>query len=118
MKLGKIEEATKVIIRYSNERISYATAYKFAKFIKDTDMQCEFYNSKIQEILKEYAEKDDNGNMKMKEGVNSDEFSDKIKILSDTDVEAPKIKFKLSDFSDLKVSAKEMLALSEFIEEE
>lgn len=118
MKLGNIQEAVKVIIKYSNERVEFSTAYKFAKFIKDTDMQCEFYNSKVQEILNEYAEKDDNGNMKIKAGVNSDEFSEKIKILSDTEVEAPKIKFELSDFSDLKVSAKEMLALSEFIEEE
>lgn len=123
MKIIEIILARRAVASMYSEKIPFALAYKFTKFLKETEAEGEFHKEKFQCIVNDYGEKDEKGNLvlagngfKVKDGETEKCFA-AIKELDSTDVETPKTTFSLNDFNDIKLSTEAMSALFAFIEE-
>ncbi len=123
MKIIDIINAKNTILEFSNEKVPIKLAYKFHKFIESVKPNEEFYNSKRDELIQTYCEKDDEGNfvqtetgLKIVDGKQVECFNERKK-LEELEVAEPDIKFTVDELKDLKLSLMNMIALSAFIEE-
>lgn len=123
MKITEILEARKAVLSIYTEKLPSKLAYKFTKFLKETNTEEEFYKEKLQGIMKEYGEKDDSGKyIEVNNGIKIKD-ADKEKCimavveLEATEVDVPKTKFTIDEFGDIKLSTEVMVALFAFIEE-
>ena len=122
MELNELLQARKILANHVNDKVCATLAYKLMKFLKSSDNEEEFYLTKIRELIDKYGEKDsdgkpvyaDNGNIKIKQS-KVKECENEIENLGKTDVAEPTIKFNLLELSELKLSAKEMYALDNFV---
>lgn len=108
-----------------SQKLSMKIAYRLAQLSKAIDGELQFYREKLQAIVQEYGEMDENGQPV------STEDGRGIKLRPDTemqcmaamhelqmlDVNLPEIKFHLEDFGDIELSMTEMAAVLPFIEE-
>lgn len=123
MKLINIIQAREAIKSHLHDKISYRSAYKFAKFIKASETQDAFYNDKIKELIEAYGLKDKNGKFIYKNNSvalqpeHVKEWTEKLDELNSTEVDIPQILFEPQDFEEIKVSTEELIALSDFIKE-
>lgn len=123
MKLVDIVGARKVISTKAAEKLEFGLAYKFAKFIKFTNDDEEFYFRHQKKLIEQYCKKDDEGNAIPDEGGryqfdnnNVKLLNEKLKELADTDVEIPEnLKFSEEELTALKFSIEEVLSLSDLI---
>lgn len=124
MKISKLIAAKETMKPLCQERVSPKLAYKFMKFLSKIETEEQFYNTKMREIIETYGERDDKGGFVfVGEGIKIvkdkiDECNKKIADLSETEVDAPDIYFSIDELSEVKMSAKEILALSDFIKED
>lgn len=124
MKISKLIAAKDTMLPLCQERVSPKLAYKFMKFLSKIETEEQFYNTKMREIIETYGERDDKGGFVfVGEGIKIvkdkiDECNKKIEDLSETEVDAPDIYFSIDELSEVKMSAKEILALSDFIKED
>lgn len=123
MNIKTLIGAANILGQFAQMKTTPALAYKIMKFCKTVAVEEEFYNTKRSEIIDAYAVKDANGNVVVKDGMLSimpdklEEANRALSELNGIDVEVPKIKFKLSELEGFEVSAADMFALDEFIEE-
>lgn len=123
MKLVDIVGARKVISTKAAEKLEFGLAYKFAKFIKFTNDDEEFYFRHQKKLIEQYCKKDDEGDAIPDEGGryqfdnnNVKLLNEKLKELADTDVEIPEnLKFSEEELTTLKFSIEEVLSLSDLI---
>lgn len=123
MKIIDIIMARRAVASIYTEKLPFTLAYKFTKFLKETDTEEVFHKEKLQSIINDYGEKDEKGNLvliengfKVKDGETEKCFA-AMKELDSTDVETPQTTFNLNDFGDIKLSTEVMVALFAFIEE-
>ena len=88
MKLNKLIGIRNILVAHANDRVYAKVAYKMMKFIKASEDEDAFYNTKLKELIEE------------------------------TDVECPNIHFHIEELSGLKLSMSEMYAIDEIIIEE
>lgn len=123
MKLINIIQAREAIKSHLHDKISYRSAYKFAKFIKASETQDAFYNEKIKELIEAYGLKDKNDKFVYKNNSialqpeHAQEWANTVAELNNTEVDMPQIFFEPQDFEEIKVSTEELIALSDFIKE-
>lgn len=105
-------------------KISSKLAYKIMKLCKSVATEEEFYNNRRNEIINEYAVRDENGQIIVSDdGMISivkdkiDEANAALQELNSIEVEAPNIKFTLDELDELKLSVTDMFVLDAFIEE-
>lgn len=122
MELNILLKARNILIEHQDDKVSATLAYKIMKFVKTSDNEEEFYRTKLQEIIGEYGEKNEDGKPAFDEMGNVKVISDKIQEcreaidkLEMTDVTAPTVEFKVDELSELKLSARDMLILDSFI---
>ena len=123
MKLIDVVGARKVIATKAAEKLDFKLAYKFAKLIKLTNDDEDFYNKHQRELLEQYSRKDDDGNVIPDENGRYQFDNDKIaplnkelKELADTEVEIPEnLKFPEEELNALKFSIEEVLSLGDLI---
>ena len=123
MKLVDIVGARKVISTKATEMLEFRLAYKFAKFIKLTNDDEEFYTKHQKKLIEQYCKKDDEGNIIPDESGcyqfdndNVKLLNEKLKELADTDIEIPEsLKFSEEELTALKFSIEEALSLSDLI---
>lgn len=124
MKISKLISAKDALLPLSKERVSPRLAYKLMKFLRKIEVEEQFYNMKMKEIIDMYGEKDEDGRFVfVGEGIKIikdkiDECNKKIADLSETDVDSPDIYFSIDELCEVKMSAKDMLAMSDFIKED
>lgn len=125
MKLNELLAARIVITSIAKEKISASLAYKFLKFLKDSDTEEVFYKSKLQEILNTFGDKDDNGNLipQGDNGIqikseNQPECLKQIAELDSTEVVAPNIQFTIKELEELKLSVADMASIFSFVKDE
>lgn len=125
MKLGEVIKARTVIGTLYKEKISVKLAYKFMKFINATQKDEDFLNEKMQEIIKEYGERDDKNKFVEAAGGGiriapdkQKECMEKTVELDETEVDDPGMTFTLDELDELKLSIVDMNALYPFIKEE
>lgn len=124
MKLNTLLQVRKVLGAHVNEPLPTILAYKILKFMKGTDVEGEFYNDKLREIIEKYGARDDAGNI-VRNGDSvsiSPEFLDEcnkeIAELGDTEIEIPQIRFSIGELVPIKFSVSELFSLDEIITEE
>lgn len=121
MELNEVLQARKILADHIDDKVGATLAYKLMKFLKASDNEEEFYYTKLQEIISEYAMKDADGAPVIEDG-NVKILPSKVKDCHDamTDlckisVAEPGITFDLKELSELRLSAKEMYSLDSFI---
>lgn len=124
MNILTLVNATVTLNQFSQTKVSSKLAYKIMKLCKSVASDEEFYNTKRNEIVQRYALRGEDGNIIIDDNGIVRIIPDKIveanealKELHSVEVEIPSIRFKLSELDELKLSAADMYALDEFIEE-
>lgn len=124
MRISKLIATKESMRSLCQERVSPRLAYKFMKFLSKIETEERFYNTKMREIIETYGERDDKGGFVfVGDGIKIvkdkiDECNKKIADLSETEVDAPDIYFSIDELDEVKMSAKDMLAMSDFIKED
>lgn len=106
-------------------KLSTKTSYKIFKLIKKIEEDEVFYNTKLQEILNKFGEKDENGkfitdekgNIKLN-SKNVESCRKAITELDNLEVECPNIIFTLDELEPLNLSVNNIILLQNLIEEE
>lgn len=126
MKLVDIVNARKVISAKATEKLEFKLAYKFAKLIKLTNDDEDFYNKHQRELFDQYCKRDEEGNVIPDENGCYQFENDKIpslnkelEELADTEVEIPEFfRFTVEELKPIQLSIKEVVALGEFIKDD
>ena len=107
------------------QKLAMKTAYKLAQLAKAIDGELQFYREKLQAIIQEYGEMDENGQpvptedgngIKLRPGTDAQCMAAMYE-LQMLDINLPDIKFHLEDFGDIELSMIEIAAVLPFIEE-
>ena len=124
MNILTLINTAKIFNQVAQTKISPKLAYKIMKLCKNVAVEEEFYNNKRNEIIDEYAVKDENGQISVSDdGMVSiqpdkiEEASVALQELNSVEVDVPNIKFTLAELEELKLSVADMFMLDEFIEE-
>ena len=108
-----------------SQKLSMKIAYRLAQLAKAIDGELQFYREKLQAIIQEYGEMDEEGKpvstedgngIKLRPGTDMQCMA-AMQELQMLDVTLPDIKFHLEDFGDIELSMTEMAAILPFIEE-
>ena len=125
MNILTLINAANIFNQVAQTKISSKTAYKIMKLYKSIAAEEEFYNQKRNDIINQYADRDENGQIKLSEDGNMiiilpeklAEAESAMLELNNIEVEIPNIRFNLSELEELKFSVQEMFFLDAFIEE-
>jgi hypothetical protein len=125
IKLIEVTDFSTFYNSVKNQKLSIKTAYKLTILAKSLDTQLQFYREKLQEIIREYAAFDENGQpitiengqgIKLREGADLD-CAKAMAELQNMEVTIPDIKFSLDEFDKVELTAAEMTSIVPFIEE-
>ena len=106
-----------------NTKIPLKLAFKLSNLTKAIDEKTAFYHEKLQEILKEYAEFDANGNViptdggrgiKVKPGMEM-ECMAKVNELQSLDVDLPDITFDVEEFGNIELTLEVFNIITPFL---
>lgn len=116
--------ALSIFNQVAQTKVSSKLAYKIMKLCKALAVEEEFYNEKRSAIIKEYAIKDENGQVNISDDGMIKIIPEKIpeadkalRELNEIEVEVPDTKFTLDELEELKLSVNDMFVLEAFIEE-
>ena len=107
------------------QKLSMKIAYRLAQLAKAIDEELQFYREKLQAIVQEFGEMDEDGKpvatddgngIKLRPGTEAQCFN-AMKELQEIEVTLPDIKFHIEDFGNVELSMTEMAAVMPFIEE-
>ena len=124
MNILTLINTAKIFNQVAQAKISSKLAYKIMKLCKSVAIEEEFYNNKRNEIINEYAVRDENEQIVVSDdGMISivkdkiDEANAALQELNNIEVEVPNIRFTLAELDELKLSVADMFVLDAFIEE-
>lgn len=124
MNIITLINAADILNQFANTKVSSKLAYKIMKFCKGVANEEEFYNSKINEIINTYAEKDEDGQVIVNDDGVVRIMQDKIAEanaammeLNMLEVDMPNVRFTLDELDGFELSATDMFVLDAFIEE-
>jgi hypothetical protein len=112
MNILTLINAANIFNQVAQTKISSKTAYKIMKLYKSIAAEEEFYNQKRNDIINQYADRDENGQIKLSEDGNMiiilpDKLAEAelaMLELNNIEVEIPNIRFNLSELEELKFS--------------
>lgn len=108
-----------------SQKLSMKTAYRLAQLAKAVEEELAFYREKVQMIINEYGEKNENGELiptedgngvKLRPGTEKECF-EAMRELQEIEVTLPDVKFSIEDFGDVELNSTEMASIFPFIEE-
>ena len=124
MNILTLINAANIFAQIGQTKISSKLAYKIMKLCKSIAIEEEFYNSKRNEIINEYAAKDESGQVIVsKDGMITiepdkiEEANAAVAELNNIEVDMPNVRFRLEELEELKLSVADMFVLDAFIEE-
>lgn len=125
LKMHQVLEFQSLYNEIKNQKMSIKTAYKFSKLASKLDAEIKFYQTKMQEILQKYGEKDEEGNFKLtenKEGIilkqeDIHKCQEETEELHNLEVEILGISFSLDELEGLDVTIQEMNVIMSLLEE-
>ena len=122
MILQDVVELRSVLEEYLDLNLDIQTAYKFTKFLLDTENDYNFFITQTKEIVNRYAEKDENGKIIFnEEGVRLspstiEEAETALKDLSFINISiGDYFSFNIDEFEGLKMSCRKMRLFIPFI---
>lgn len=107
------------------QKITMKTAYRLAQLAKAIETELQFYREKLQAIIAEYGEKDENGQpiptedgggIKLRPG-SEQECVAAMQELQELEITLPDIKFNIEDFGSIELSVENISAILPFVEE-
>lgn len=124
MILSSIVQLKDLISKLEDKKMPIQLSYKIMKLNKEIESDIKFYQETFKQIITEYGETDetgnliflDNGNIKIKEGVQQ-ECILKLTSLENTEVNTPSIKFKLEELSVIELTPNEAQSIEAIIQE-
>ena len=125
MKISNLTNFSSFLNVVRTPKLPFKTAYKLSKLSKAIEDEVAFYREKMQELIDEYGQKDEDGNLVFidnGQGIalkpeTQAECHAKIAELEALDVELPDIKFSVDEFADTTLSLEELQPILPFIEE-
>lgn len=123
MKIKQLIEAKGVIMPLIQEKLSPKLSYKLMKFIKEIEVEEDFYTKKLNELVDKYGERDENNNLIYADNgvkIREDKMPDcnsELQEIGDVDVDTPSITFTLDELDSVKLSVSDMFFLQDFIVE-
>lgn len=121
-KLANAHTALKKLGEFSSEEIPVTFFYGIAKIIKALTPEFDFYSEKLRELIKQYADKDKDGNIFGKDGSFSipaeraEEFLQKQKELDDIECDLDFKPVTVKSDWRLPISGLELVALEDFLD--
>lgn len=114
-----------LMLRLKNEKIPLKTAYKFNKLLNILEKELSFYQEKINEIISNYSQKDEDGNPILSEDKTSvqivkdkiEECQKKMEELSNIEFEINDISFTLDELENIDLTVLEVRSLMPLIKE-
>ena len=124
MKLYQLIQIKNTFAPHYEEKISASLSYKIFKLCNSIEQEEKFFNQKRQSIIEEFGKRDDNGQfitndqgfIKMIDGKEADAQKALDELVAvDVDINVPT--FTLDELSEIKLSVKDMVILTDIITE-
>ena len=108
MKLKELIQLRQILGALANQKMSIKSSYSIARFISQTNDAEIIYNQKIQELINEFGDRDqqnkfktdDNGSISIKEG-KEQECNDKIAEIDNFEIDVPQLTISEKDIDNL-----------------
>ena len=108
MKLKELIQLRQILGALANQKMSIKSSYSIARFISQTNDAEIIYNQKIQELINEFGDRDqqnkfktdENGNISIKEG-KEQECNDKIAEIDNFEIDVPQLTISEKDIDNL-----------------
>lgn len=125
MKMYEILELQTLYNSIANIKLPLKTTYKFTRLMKRAEIELEFYQTKFQEIIEEYGDKDENGQYKLINNGQSvaiipgkeNECNIKLMELRNLEVPIDDIKFTVEELEKIDISIEELACIMSLIED-
>ena len=121
--MGEAFQINEVFQFFIEQKLAFNLSYKIMKLLTSLENDIKFYNQKVQELLDNYAKKDEEGKYIENNGsisIQEDKFQEFQKAyqeIQECEIELPNIKFTMEELNNLEISPKEAYALKSIIEE-
>ena len=108
-----------------SQKLTMKTAYRLARLAKAIEDELQFYREKLQAIIHEYGEMDEQGNpiptedgngIKLRPGTEADCFT-AMKELQEINVELPDIQFSIEDFENIELTINDIAVMLPFFKD-
>ena len=123
VKISNLLNSTEVLQKLSKTQLKAKTAWQVSKVLKLAEEEMQTFNDTRMEVLKKYAEKDENGELITDENNNCkimpdkiSEFNDELTELLDNNIELNVNKINIEDLNDIDFTPAEMNSLEAFID--
>ena len=108
MKLKELIQLRQILGAIANQKMSIKSSYSIARFISQTNDAEIIYNQKIQELINEFGDRDQqnkfktdkNGSISIKEG-KEQECNDKIAEIDNFEIDVPQLTISEKDIDNL-----------------
>ena len=108
MKLKELIQLRQILGALANQKMSIKSSYSIARFISQTNDAEIIYNQKIQELINEFGDRDqqnkfktdENGSISIKEG-KEQECNDKIAEIDNFEIDVPQLTISEKDIDSL-----------------
>ncbi len=125
MKLIDVVNARKVIVsKAAVKGVNFWTSFKFMKFMKATEDDERFYETKRKELIEKFATKDEQGNLIVENNQcrftneNLEEANKELVELAETKVEIPEsLKFTEQELDKMEFTIEEVSVIYDLIKE-
>ena len=125
MKMYEILELQQLYNSISGIKLPLKTTYKLTRLMKRAEAELEFYQTKFQEIIEEYGDKDENGQYKLIDNGQSiaiipgkeNECNAKLVELRSLEVPINDIKFTIEELEKIDISAEDLMCIMPLIED-
>lgn len=123
-KLRNIVECADIMRELSTKTLKGRAAFKVARLLRELEKEFTLFNEKRMDLIKEYAQKDENGEMKSDENGNVTldqdrltEFYQNLEELLNAEVEINADKIDSDDLNDIEMTPAQIINLEEFVNE-
>ena len=134
IKMGRVLDLNAIIDSIYQKKFPIGTSYKIVKIKEDIKKELEFYREKFNEIIQEFGDKDENGNLLFRRDVDAngneipgtesikiqegkiDECNKVLEELQQIDVEIDTRGLSVEDLGNVEFSAGELEVLVPFLE--
>lgn len=122
--LRNIVESADIMRELSNKSLKGRAAFRVARLLRELEKEFTLFNEKRMDLIKEYAQKDENGEMKSDENGNVtldqdrlNEFYQSLDELLNADVEINAEKIDSEDLGDIEITPAQIINLEAFLNE-
>ena len=122
--LRNIVESADIMRELSTKTLKGRAAFRVARLLRELEKEFTLFNETRVELIREYAQKDENGEIKSDENGNVtldqarlNEFYEKLDELLNAEVEINAEKIDIDDFGDVDFTPAQIINLEAFIKE-